>query len=577
MPALLLRSPLFYLAIGLGQGLLLGWVQSLGLFQPVQVSLAWALLVMALVAGLGVQLLAGQTRLRGALFLLGGLAVLMGGVTGSLLWLTRPLDAPAGGSSLLRLSWGLSAPLIAYIALAFILSWPSRVAGRLRYPALFQHAWNTVFILLLGVLLVAAFSLLLLLCAGLFDMLGIRAVGKLFGSTGFMALAPLLVFAMGVRMGCENQRVIGLLRGILLALCRFLLPLSAAIALLFTLALPFTGLQPVWQTGHSTAILLCLVFSNLLFINGVFQDGSEAVSYPRVLRYLVTASIPCLLLLALLAGYSSGLRIVQYGFTPQRFYAALLVLVALCYSLALLCALWPRQAVWLGNLRRSNPPLALCLCGLLVLAHSPWFNALEVSARSQLQRVLTGQGESQAETLRYLRERLGYAGVAQFNTLRERLQAGQLLDEPARSALLERLHSTEQQGPYAPAPADPQALPAGTLAWLGSAEDEAHRVVGRQHLEEACRYAGCLLWAVDLDGDAANEVLLLPTEHYGSELLFFARDGQGRWQAAGRFKEVYASESLIAAIREGRVQRITPRYQSLQVGETLYVPRPSTD
>ena len=577
MPALSLRSPLFYLAIGLGQGLLLWWVQSLGLFQPVQVSLAWALLVMALVAGLGVQLLAGQTRLRSALFLLGGLAVLMGGMTGSLLWLTRPLDAPAGGSSLLRLCWGLSAPLIAYIALAFILSWPSRVAGRLRYPDLFQHAWNTVFILLLGVLLVAAFSLLLLLCAGLFDMLGIRAVGKLFGSTGFMALAPLLVFAMGVRMGCENQRVIGLLRGILLALCRFLLPLSAAIALLFTLTLPFTGLQPVWQTGHSTAILLCLVFSNLLFINGVFQDGSETASYPRGLRHLVTASIPCLLLLALLAGYSSGLRIVQYGVTPQRFYAALLVLVAMAYSLALLCALRPRQAVWLGNLRRSNPPLALCLCGLLVLAHSPWFNALEISARSQLQRVLNTQDEAQAETLRYLRERLGYAGVAQFNALRERLQAGQLLDEPARSALLERLHSTEQQGPYAPAPADPQALPAGTLEWLGSAEDEAHRVVGRQHLEEACRYAGCLLWAVDLDGDAANEVLLLPTEHYGSELLFFARDGQGRWQAAGRFKEVYASESLIAAIREGRVQRITPRYQSLQVGETLYVPRPSTD
>ena len=54
MPVLSLRSPLFYLSIGLVQGLLLWWVQSLGLFQPVQVSLAWALLVMALVAGLGV-------------------------------------------------------------------------------------------------------------------------------------------------------------------------------------------------------------------------------------------------------------------------------------------------------------------------------------------------------------------------------------------------------------------------------------------------------------------------------------------------------------------------------------------
>lgn len=578
MPATLPRTLFFYLAIGLGQGLLLWWAQIPGLFEQSLASLAWALVVLALVGGLGLQLLAGQARVRGALVLLAGLAVLMALITGWLWWQTRPQEAHgSSGATLLRLSWGLAAPLLAYIGLAIILSWPGREHGRLRYQDLFRHAWDNGFIVLLALLLVGLFCLLLLLWGGLFAMLGVGLFSELFSSTGFMAVSTLLVFAVGVRMGYENQRVIGLLRGILLALCRFLLPLSALIAVLFTLTLPFSGLQAIWETGHSTAILLSLVYLNLLFINGVFQDGGAASAYPPALRRLVEASVPCMLVLTVLAGYSAWLRIDQYGLTPQRFYAVLLVLVALLHSLALLWAIRPGQALWLGSLRRSNTPLALLVCALLVLAHSPWLNALEVSARSQLQRVLAGEGEEQDAALSYLRERLGYAGVAHFTALQARLEAGELFDEAGRAALLARLQNAEQSGPYSAEPADPQALPAGALEWIGAAEDDALQVVGRQQQEERCRYAGCLVWAVDLDDDGANEVLLLPTRHYGYKLLFFARSEQGRWQVAGRFDSVYDTETLIEAIRRGEARRVRPRYQSLQVGEELYVPRQSAE
>ena len=71
MPATLPRTLYFYLAIGLGQGLLLWWAQIPGLFEQSLASLAWALVVLALVGGLGLQLLAGQARMRGAQLLAG--------------------------------------------------------------------------------------------------------------------------------------------------------------------------------------------------------------------------------------------------------------------------------------------------------------------------------------------------------------------------------------------------------------------------------------------------------------------------------------------------------------------------
>ncbi|MBC9252642.1 hypothetical protein A9179_20445 [Pseudomonas alcaligenes] len=568
------RSLFFYLAIGLAQGLLLWWGLSLGDASRWLASLACALITLSLVGGLGLQLLGGHSRERGALTLLAALAGLMALISGWLFWQARPFDDSGSDDAQLLVSWSLCAQVLGYIGIAFILSWPTRAQGRLRYEDLFRHAWNNVFILLLALLLVGIFCLLLGLWGGLFVMLGIELFSDLFSSRGFMAISPLLVFAVGVRMGHANERVIGLLRGVLLALCRFLLPLSALIAVLFSLALPLTGLQAIWSTGHSTAILLCLVLLNLLFINGVFQDGGEAQAYPRPLRRLVELAILCLVPLAAIAGYSLYLRIGQYGLTPQRVYAALLVLVSGVHALALLWALRPRQAVWLGSLRRSNPPIALLLCALLVVLHSPWLNPLELSARSQVQRLLAGQVSTEAFDLDHLRYELGRPGRQHFDALQARLEAGELFDGKQRSQLLARMQQVVEQGRAGQLADASPAMPAQTLAWIGPAEDETQRVVDEQSLKDECDFAGCLLWAVDMDGDGRNEVLLLPTQHYGSALLFFARAEQGKWQVAGRFEQVYSTEELIEAARAGTVQKVAPRYQSLRVGQQLLVPLP---
>ncbi|WP_137885966.1 hypothetical protein [Pseudomonas sp. 2FE] len=74
-----------------------------------------------------------------------------------------------------------------------------------------------------------------------------------------------------------------------------------------------------------------------------------------------------------------------------------------------------------------------------------------------------------------------------------------------------------------------------------------------------------------------NEVLLLPTQQNDISLFFCARTDKGQWQVAGRFEQAYSTEELIEAARMGRVQKVMPRYQSLQVGQQLFVPLPPED
>ncbi|MFP5368999.1 MAG: hypothetical protein ACLGIS_19650, partial [Actinomycetes bacterium] len=62
--------------------------------------------------------------------------------------------------------------------------------------------------------------------------------------------------------------------------------LTVLILLLFVVCLPFTGLQPLWETRHATPILLAMVFAHVALLNGVIQDGRQAVHYPRALRVL---------------------------------------------------------------------------------------------------------------------------------------------------------------------------------------------------------------------------------------------------------------------------------------------------
>lgn len=552
------RSIKACLAIGLVQGVLLWLARSI-----TENGIKFALVTAVLVGGINLLLLGDNVRQRGTGWLVLGLTAVMSAISAWVFW--------EGGeqwrsSSWLTGSWTCFAVVITYICTAFILSWPTREGRYPRYEDLFRHAWDTVFIVLLGLLLNGVFWALILLWGSLFKMLGIVALNKVFSTDGFIYISTAMVFALGLKMGRDNDRVIGLLRGILLTLCRFLLPLGALIALVFTFALPFTGLEPIWDTGYSTPIMVCLVAVNLFLLNGVVQDGEHEIGYPTWLLRMIDLCLLCLPVLVVLAGYSTWLRIEQYGLTPSRLLAMLLVAVMLVHSLAAAWAVVLPQRQWLWRLRVSNPVIALLSVLLLLAIHTPWFSPLQFSAQNQVNRVLSGKSSVEtfdADTLRY---RLGPPGKQAFEALRAQVEQGQVLSASARDVLLKRLKDADM-GNGVRAPND------RVLEWIGP-EVEGSEQFGEPGIGgQPCWAPGCVLWAVDLNQDGQMEVLQLPKQKWSDPLYFFTRDAQGRWKRAGTYEGGDSPLEMIEQIREGQVKVVKPRYQALQIGSTELNPK----
>ena len=544
------RSVITYLAIGLVQGLLLWLATSMG--DP---GVWYALITAVLVGGINLLLLGENIRQHGVVWLVLGLTAVMTAISAWVFWDGDEYWRP--GSWLVG-SWSFFAVVITYICTVFILSWPAREGRYPRYEDLFRHAWDTVFIVLLGLLLNAVFWALLWLWGGLFKMLGIVALNKLFSTDGFICISSAMVFALGVHMGREKERVIGLLRGVVLALCRFLLPLSALIVIVFTFALPFTGLEPIWDTGYSTPIMLWLVAVNLFLLNGVFQDGTLGSGYPTWLVRVVDLCLVCLPVLVVLAGYSTWLRIEQYGLTPSRILAMVLVLVIFVHAVAALLAVFVSRSTWLGSLRLSNPLIALMCVVLLLAMHTPWFSPLKMSANNQVQRLLSGKTAVDNFDADTLRNRLGPQGKQAYDALLEQVEQGLVLAEPGRQVLLKRLKEVSAGN----GPRGTERL----LEWIGPKVEGSEQFYDKRFDGQSCLAPGCALWAVDLDQDGQPEVLQLPKNKWSEPLYFFKRDAQGNWQRAGTYAGGESSLELIEQIRQGKVKVVTPRYQSLQIG-----------
>lgn len=534
----------FYIAIGLIQGLLVVSLLSAKVYF-LDFNLSIALCAMAAVVGINLQLLGGLRGQRGALWLVAGLGLLIGAISAVVLDVEH--------MAWMEQTWCLAAVLVGYIGTAFILAWPTREGLRPRYPALFQHAWNNAFIVLLALLLTGLFWLLVWLCAGLFNMVGIAQVRQAVTAPVFVWLVLPVVFSLGMRMGCENERIIGLLRGMLLALCRFLLPFSALSVVVFTLALPFTGLQADWGSGYFSSLLLVLAGINLFLLNGVFQDGQQGQVYAAPLKRLVEASLLCLPVLVGLAAYAMWMRIDQYGASPSLILALLLVAVMAAHSLAALWAVLAPRRGWLHSLQVSNPWIALLSALLLVSFYTPLLAPQAISARSQVERLLSGRTAVADFDVGNLYWRLGDPGRKAFDALDAQLEAGEVLDRKKREQLLEKFSMVRT-------PRHEEDL-STKVEWLGPVEPGGEAFDRMQATLQECGGKGCLLWGVDMDGDGRNEVLMIPRQVYASYVLLFARDGE--WREVGSFSGRFeGTDELVRLIREGAMKPVTPRYKT---------------
>ncbi|MGL4681844.1 MAG: DUF4153 domain-containing protein [Hafnia alvei] len=318
------------------------------------------------------------------------------------------------------------------------------------YPDLHDAIWQNTITVVLTLLIAGLMWGILSLGAGLFKLIGIDFFYNLFFEHQiFTYLANSLVLAIGVLICRTNSKLIITVRKLLSLVVKGLLPLLSFFALIFIFSLPFTGINTLAkQWSSATTLLTTMSLLLALLVNAVHlsADNAEQKTYPKIIRYIINGSLLALPIYAILSTYYLGLRIVQYGWTPERLWAAVVVGLSLCLSLAYATAVVRKNTIWLHSLGNINKKMMCLIAAILILCNSPIIDPYRISVNDQMQRYATGKILPDNLDLIMLRFDAGRRGNDALQALRH---DAKFISDPARKLNLEKiLIQTNRWGGY---------------------------------------------------------------------------------------------------------------------------------
>jgi hypothetical protein len=262
----------------------------------------------------------------------------------------------------------------------------------LPYERLHGHAWADAVIGAASLGFVGIVFLLSWLIAGLFDLIGIEAVKKLLQKEWFEWALSGFAFGASVGLLRERDRLLPMLQRLVRIVLAVLAPPLAAALVAFLASIPFTGLDKFWKSGiPATPLLLLAAAGAILLSNTIFAEDAESRSNNPVLRWAALLLVAVALPLATIGALSIGIRIEQYGWTPERIWGVIAVAVAIAYGLTGWYAIWRGRLSFDEPLRPLQTALAVGLCGLALFLALPILDFGAISARSQMARLESGK------------------------------------------------------------------------------------------------------------------------------------------------------------------------------------------
>jgi hypothetical protein len=490
--------------------------------------------------------------------LLVGLALWAGVLAATGTWVGHQLlPTDAFGTGGVVAAWTLTM-LLATVGVHVALQ--AACAGAPRdYPTLVAAAWRANQVPVLALAFTGLFGAVLALWAGLFSLIGIDLFADVFTEQAFLFPALGLAFGVGVLLMRRLADRLGRYDAALRNLMVLLLPLSLAIAAAFVAALPFTGLAPLWETGHGTALLLALLLAILGFVNGVHQDATDPSPYPAAVDRALAWALLVGPVLAALAAWGLWLRVDQYGWTVQRFWAAFVCAVLAAHALGYAGAVLRRGRAWTRGLGPVNTTLGALVLVALVAVNTPLADPRRLAVDSQLARVEAGAIDVAALDFAYFHRALARPGHRAV----ERLRA-EHADDPAVLAAIDL--------------ADPRRVPdASTRERLVDAlrtrpADLELTDALRATLEEtdfALRTPGerwLVRQDVDRDGDA-DYLLLQVQPGYAHGVALVDAGGTFTTVPLQAVADSAGAERIAATLASGPVRAVRPAYDAVVIGE----------
>lgn len=574
------------LVVALLQGLLLWWVSSTNdavtwpgndfawrgtllpfgiVFAPLIYGLApWSQrrLAWIFVAAIGVLLLASDWQLA-----------THHAVPGETPWRRDPLSP----------QWVVIQVLLLFHAVPFLQGFLRTGRWRPEYPALFLDAWQNALRIALAAAFTGVFWLLLWLCAQLFDMIGLPFIRVLLADVpGYAFLLVCPAFAVGFELVGSAERLLAALRQQVLALLKWLLPIATLVLVAFSIAL-LVRAPALWaekQHVIRAVWLLWLAIVTVYLYNAAFQDGSIEAPYSRSLGRLLAWSAPLLVLLSAMAAYDLWIRIDAYGLTEPRYWAVVVALITLAYSLGYAWA-GIRAGRWMEGMGATNVCVALALIALLSASMIPLTSPARLAARSQAQKLAGSDGTAGPDDFMRLRFDLGRYGYDELRRLAADAHTSPGIRTGTRLAVAVRNWRDRFDFKYTTVPmirATLEGFPAGSdidADLRGKIYDLLPTVTRAErkntgHDDICTDTLSCPVLFIDLDGDGkAEAIAFLPFE---AEI--FQRDGHG-WSNIGQMDWRHRTQSshqrsaadLLQLLRGGEYRTVEPRWKSLELGQ----------
>lgn len=583
MPAIFAQRVYLYPLIGALQGLAIYFlVEQVGDSAPLIAGTA--LLFMILAPNL-FYLSLPQARAALSVGFSVGLAVLFAGFT---YMLGVNSGTPEPDMALTVPGWIIAVGL-SLIALPFFQSHFARDETRSFYEWLHGFAWHNVFAIILSWVFVGVVWLMLFLLSALFELINITLLADLLEEAAFAATLTFATFGAGMAVTLQVPRVVEATHALAFALLRLLAAPFAAAVVLFLALLPFTGLEPLWETRSAAMLLLSIVAGAVLLVNAVWQDAPGTPDYPRWPLRVVMVQIIVLPAFAALAAYAMWLRIDQYGLTPERIYGSAVALVALTGTIAYALVSLLSRLKGYDLLRQTNiylvAPVALIAFALI----TPLGDPMRISAVSQAERLRSGKVAAADFDFGALKFNLGKPGQEVLADLR----ADQTL--PDRATIDERLavlDKAQHHHEWSNGVQQATKLGFGDGGWKqedGVGTSVMIRPQGQElpdgfwdFMKDPDNYDAnpcfalnnqrCAFIIADIFPGDAPEIVLVREEPGGNQVMFraYRHYGDGGWQ---NFYEYYVwqdksadHEQLWQTIKDGAFELAPAEFQTLNLG-----------
>lgn len=438
---------------------------------------------------------------------------------------------------------------------------------RITYSALFLWSWRNFLTLSLALLFAGSFWLLLMLWAALFKAINIDFFSDLFEQPWFYYPAIALANGFGIIIFRKLTYIIDTITRLQQALIKFLLVLLSLVSLLFLGALPFTGLEPLWESGGSSLILWMQALI-LFFVNAVYQDEPDNWPYSVWLHRFIYISIAILPVYSLISFYGLSLRIDQYGWSLSRFWAYLIWFLLALFAIGYLWGIVKYRDSWTHQLNRTNVAIGLVVLVVLLSVNSPLLDFRKMVVADQLQRLAENKVTVEDFDLNYFRRHLarpGYEGLQTLKAEYGETHPGLLIRINALYADSNNEQPSSTRDEFIAAVTllsdnPPEAL----LTTIYTQETNNH-----WNIQETQQY---FLQALDLDNDGKQEYLWIEKKHDHTVIkLFFQQDEQWKPSYIGSFlKDKDNVDQFYQALLAGEIKVVPSRWNDVIVGDQRF-------